>query len=192
MASHDEHAAAAAPLTLYTIGHGNRSAHELVALLQEAGVRTLADVRAVPRSRRNPQFDSETLRETLEPTDITYHWAGRQLGGRRPARNGSPHLALADEGLRAYADYMDGREFERAAAQLMNLVRRAPTAILCAERDPMNCHRSLIADYLVLAGVRVIHLIDTGDSREHQLRPEARRESARLVYDRNTTADLGF
>jgi uncharacterized protein (DUF488 family) len=192
MASHDGQGAAAAPPMLYTAGHSNRSAPELVALLRNAGVETLVDVRAVPRSRRNPQFDSEALRKALEPVGITYHWAGRQLGGRRPARAGSVHRALEEEGLRGYADYMDEPQFERAVAQLMSLARRAPTAILCAERDPMHCHRSLIADYLVLAGVRVVHLIDVGEDHEHQLRPEARRESARLVYDRNTTAELGL
>ena len=92
--------------------------------------------------------------------------------------------------MRGYADYMESDPFRRAAAQLVNMAAKAPTAILCAERLPEQCHRRLIADYLSLQGVRVIHLIDLDDRREHVLSPEARRESAQLVYDRNTTVAL--
>jgi len=82
--------------------------------------------------------------------------------------------------------------FARAIAQLLGLARKAPTAILCAEHLPENCHRSLIADYLTLQGVSVMHLIDADEQREHQLDPRARRESASLVYDRGTTGNLAL
>lgn len=175
---------------LFTVGHSNRTLDALVALLRSQQIATLIDVRAVPRSERHPQFSSDMLRAALESADIVYHWAGRQLGGRRLSRPDSPHHALAETGLRGFADYMDGEEFKRGVLQLRRLATRAPAAMMCAERLPENCHRSLIADYLVLQGVQVLHLLDPGDVREHQLRPEARRESGRLVYDRQMTAKL--
>jgi hypothetical protein len=175
--------------TLYTIGHGNRSLDEFISLLTEPAIRTLIDVRAHPRSSRFPHFDTAALREAMERVGIVYHWAGRQLGGRRPARPDSRHYAL-DEGLRGYADYMDTDEFQKNATQLVNLAARSPSAILCAERVPERCHRRLIADCLTLQGVEVIHLVDRNDTRIHSLSPEARRESAELIYDRNVTAKL--
>lgn len=175
---------------LYTIGHSNRTLEELLTLLSGAGVRTLVDVRARPGSRRHPQFSSDALRAGMERVGIQYHWAGRQLGGMRRAQASSPHTALAEDGLRGYADYMDTEPFEIAAAQLINLATRAPLAVLCAERLPEHCHRSLIADYLTLQGVRVVHLIAPGEARDHALSPGLRRESARLVYDRNTQGTL--
>jgi uncharacterized protein (DUF488 family) len=85
---------------------------------------------------------------------------------------------------------MDTDAFQRAAAQLRNLAGKSPTAVMCAERLPERCHRGLLADFLTLQGVRVVHLIDVDEVREHALSPGARRESAQLVYDRNTSARL--
>lgn len=175
---------------LYTIGHSNRPAESFVALVRSVGIDTLVDVRQHPQSPRYPQFGEEQLREALERAGIQYHWAGRPLGGHRPARADSPHRALSDSALRGYADYMDGDAFKKGIVQLLTLAKRSPTAIMCAERDPSHCHRSLIADYLTLAGVEVTHLLDVGQSVCHQLRPEARRESQTLIYDRFATAEL--
>jgi uncharacterized protein (DUF488 family) len=174
---------------LYTIGHGNRSLEEFTSMLVEKAIRILVDVRAWPHSSRFPHFSTDALRLAMEQSEIVYHWAGRQLGGRRPARPDSPHEAL-DEELRGYADFMDSAEFEQSAGQLVRLAARDTTAILCAERSPEQCHRRLIADYLALRGVEVVHLIDPGSSRVHQLSPEARRESAQLIYDRQADAKL--
>jgi uncharacterized protein (DUF488 family) len=178
-------------LTLYTVGHGNRQLDELIALLKEAGVDTLVDVRAQPRSRHNPQFNDDALRLACENAGIVYHWAGKQLGGMRTPRPDSPHLALA-EGLRGFADHMDTDAFQKGAAQLQNLAARGTCALLCAERDPMHCHRSLIADYLTLQGAQVVHLIAPGETREHVLSSTVRRESAALVYDRLVSGELGL
>lgn len=93
---------------------------------------------------------------------------------------------------RGFADHMDTEIFKKAISQFLSLATRAPTAMLCAERDPEQCHRSLIADYLILQGLKVVHLIDPGVSREHLLSAQARRESARLVYDRYVTAALNL
>jgi uncharacterized protein (DUF488 family) len=186
MHSRDETASA----LLYTIGHSDRRAGALIDVLRAAGIATVVDVRAQPHSTRYPQFAGDALRAALETAGFVYHWAGRQLGGFRAPRTDSPHLALVDDGLRGYADYMDSDDFKKGAVQLMRLGAKQKTAMLCAERLPEHCHRSLIADYLTLQAVRVLHLIDAGDTREHHLRPEARRESARLVYDRHTTGRL--
>lgn len=178
------------PDRLYTLGHSNREAAAFVDLLASAEIETLVDIRARPQSMRYPHFGEERLREALAGAGIQYHWAGRQLGGHRTPRDDSPHTALTEDGLRGYADHMDREPFRKGVVQLLVLVRRAPTTVLCAERDPLQCHRSLLADYLALQGAEVLHLIDMGETRVHQLRPEARRESQQLIYDRHTTAAL--
>ena len=175
--------------TLYTVGHSNRSLEALLDLLVSAGVETLIDVRAHPGSRHNPQFDEAKLRRGVESAGITYHWAGRQLGGRRSPRPDSPHRAL-EPAVRGYADYMQSDAFAQAATQLLRLAATAPAVILCAERLPEQCHRRLIADYLTLQGAKVIHLIDEAVQRDHLLSPELRRESSTLIYDRNTSGTL--
>lgn len=180
------------PVTLYTLGHGDRSLEEALELLRCAGIQCLVDIRAYPRSRRHPQFNDDPLRAALDEAGLVYHWAGRQLGGLRRGRADSPHHALTDEGLRAFADHMDTAEFERGVAQLTRLALKSPCAVLCAERAPERCHRSLLADYLTLNGLRVVHLLEEGESREHLLSPLARRESGRLIYDRNSQHSLGL
>jgi uncharacterized protein (DUF488 family) len=175
--------------TLYSVGHGNRPMDAFTPLLVERAIRTLVDVRAQPHSSRFPYFTMDALRDAMEKLGIVYHWAGRQLGGRRSARPDSRHGAL-DEGLRGYADYMETDGFQKGAAQLANLAARSPTAMLCAERSPERCHRRLIADYLTLRGVEVIHLIERNEARLHSLSSEARRESAQLIYDRHVDSEL--
>ena len=99
------------------------------------------------------------------------------------------NVAVTD-GLRGYADYMATDAFKRGVTQLLGLAGRSATAMMCAEREPLHCHRSLIADYLTLQGVEVVHLLEPGQSHPHQLRPEVRRESQQLIYDRYATAEL--
>ena len=176
-------------VTLHTIGHGNRALTDFCSLLTDHAIQSLVDVRAQPHSSRFPHFSMDALRAATEELGIVYHWAGRQLGGRRPVRAGSRHQAL-DQGLRGYADYMESDRFQVSATQLANLAAKSRTAILCAERSPERCHRRLIADYLTLQGVEVVHLLDRGDARPHQLSREARRESAQLIYDRHVNAEL--
>ncbi len=173
---------------IYTVGHGDRSLDELTELLHAAGIESLVDVRAQPGSRRFPRFNADTLRAAVEQTGITYHWAGKQLGGRRTLAPRSVHSALGARGLQAFADYMDTELFHKSAAQLMALAGKHPLALLCAERLPQDCHRSLIADFVGLQGARVLHLINPGEIIAHQLTPAARardpdRVGAGLIYD---------
>lgn len=177
-------------LTIYALGHSNREPDVFLQLLVDAGIRQLVDIRAAPRSRRFPHFDADIVRELVEPLDIVYHLAGHAFGGRRDSRPDSPHTALGEE-LRGYADHMASEEFARSAARLIRLAeRRGPLACMCSEKLPEHCHRRLLADYLQLMGVKVVHLIDVGQSQAHTLSPELRPVDGLLVYDRNANAEL--
>ena len=171
-------------LILYTIGHGLRESEAFIDLLLAEEISTLVDVRSNPVSQQVSHFNEPLLRTDLDASGIIYHWAGKPLGGLRQGWNDSPNYALQDRYLRAYADYMMTPPFAQATMQLINLVRRGCSVIMGTEISPERCHRSLIADYLVLQGITVLHIIDAGEIEEHYLRPEARKESAALIYDR--------
>jgi uncharacterized protein (DUF488 family) len=179
------------PPQFCTVGHGDRDPEAFRQMLTAAGVELLVDIRTLPSSRRHPQFDEAALHAACAEDGITYHWAGRALGGLRRAAPDSPHGALP-EALRGFADHADGPGFGRALEQLEGLARSGRVALLCAERDPLQCHRSLVADCLLLRGHDVVHLVDPGHSLVHQLRPEARRAGERLVYDRGATPPLAL
>lgn len=172
----------AAGPTVWTIGHGTRSLEELVAALAAHGIEQLADVRTVPRSRHNPQFNRETLPDSLAAAGIAYvHLAG--LGGLRRPRRDSPNSAWRNASFRGYADYMLTEEFARALDGLLELAGRHPLAVMCAERVPWRCHRSMIADALTARGVRVVHILDPERSEPHKLTPWARvEEGGRVTY----------
>lgn len=163
--------------TVFSVGHSTRSADELVALLRDAGVGTLADVRRFPASRRHPHFAREALAATLASAGIRYVWLGEGLGGRQPETLGpeaSPNRGWTEPAFRRYADAMTTPRFRAAFAELEALARDAPTAFLCAERPWWRCHRRLVADRLVARGWRVVHLVDPGRSTVHTLSEWAR------------------
>src|SRR6267142_950438 len=139
------------PLTILTVGHSNRSLDAFVAILKAHGVECLADVRTIPRSRHNPQFNAETLQKSLSMAGIVYTRLPR-LGGLRKPRKDSRNLAWRNDSFRGYADYMETTEFEKGIAELLALARDRRTAILCAEALYYRCHRSLISDALVSRG----------------------------------------
>jgi uncharacterized protein (DUF488 family) len=170
--------------TLYTIGHGNRAAEDFAALLAGARVECLVDVRAYPRSRRNPQFARMALDPVLKAHAIQYVWEGESLGGMRRPRGDSPHAALEDAAHRGYADHMATPEFHDALERLIAIGNRRVTAFMCAETLPEHCHRSFIADALAARGIEVLHLMGAQDVRAHVLREGARLEpQGRVVYD---------
>ena len=144
------------PVT-YTVGHSTRPTEELIGLLEAAGVEQLVDVRTVPRSRRNPQYNREVLAGTLADHAIGYQHEPSLGGFRKPlpeSRNGGwEHPAF-----RGYADYMQTPEFDSALGQLDALARSLPSAVMCAEAQWWRCHRRLIADALTVRGWRVLHL----------------------------------
>ena len=169
--------------TIYTIGHGNRSIEEFIALLKEAGIECLVDVRAYPASRRHPQFGREALERSLADAGVRYTWEGKGLGGRRKPVKTSPHTALRNESFRAYADHMATGEFHRARDRLIALGAEQRTAIMCAERLPWQCHRYLISDNLVARNIPVAHLIVPGKIQTHEPSKLARNDRSELVYD---------
>jgi uncharacterized protein (DUF488 family) len=175
---------------VYTIGHGNRPLIELTSLLEGAGVTCLIDVRAFPGSRRHPHFGRGELERTLPQAGIEYVWEGESLGGRRKPRADSPHLALRNASFRAYADHMESEVFRSGVERLMQHAARRAIAIMCAERLPWQCHRYMIADYLVSHGIDVLHIMDANPPKPHQLRAEARVSGERLIYDATTPGEL--
>ena len=169
---------------LYSIGHGNRPVEEFTALLTSARIECLVDVRAYPRSRRNPQFARMALDPVLKAASIHYLWEGGPLGGMRRPRSDSPHLALDDAAHRGYADHMATPEFEIALGRLIVNGSARATAFMCAETNPGHCHRSFISDALLARGVDVLHLMGPHDVRNHTLREGARLATGgRVVYD---------
>jgi uncharacterized protein (DUF488 family) len=181
----------AGPL-VYTLGHGNRTLEEFVALLRQAGITLLLDVRRYPGSRRHPHFARETLEHALPAAGIAYRWEGERLGGRRQEGANSPHTALRSASFRAYADHMRTPPFRAAIAEILAAAATGRPAVMCAERLPWRCHRWFIADALLLTGARVIHLIAADAQREHTLSPFARVEGGELIYDRNEQLELGI
>jgi uncharacterized protein (DUF488 family) len=168
-------------VTILTIGHSTRPLDEFVELLRLNGVTLLVDVRTVPRSRRNPQFNQDSLPEALSAYDIGYLHLS-ELGGLRKARRDSPNGGWENASFRGYADYMQTPEFARAVERLIELAGQQQIALMCAEAVPWRCHRSLIADALVVRGVAVDHILSRTSRRPHVLRSFARVDGTRITY----------
>lgn len=144
--------------SIWTIGHSTLSLDAFVRRLIANGIGLLVDIRTIPRSRHNPQFNKETLPEALEKQQIDYHHI-KGLGGLRPARRDSINTGFRNASFRGYADYMQMEQFVRALQELLDLAARRRTVIMCAEALPWRCHRYLIADALVVRGVHVSHIV---------------------------------
>ncbi|HSC47003.1 MAG TPA: DUF488 domain-containing protein [Gammaproteobacteria bacterium] len=168
-------------MLLHTVGHSTRSLDELVALLRENGVAHLVDVRTVPRSRHNPQYNADTLPGNLQGQGIAYT-PMPALGGLRKARRDSINMGWRNASFRGYADYMQTPEFDAALAVLMQLVERESLAVMCAEAVPWRCHRSLIADALSVRGMEVRHIMGPGKQQPHKLTPFAHVEGLEITY----------
>ncbi|MHB8526633.1 MAG: DUF488 domain-containing protein [Candidatus Acidiferrales bacterium] len=168
------------PLIL-TIGHSNRSLEEFLALLQAHGVQRLVDVRTVPRSRHNPQFNRDALPQTLRRARIAYTYLAK-LGGLRRARPDSPNTGWNNLSFRGFADYMQAPVFAAGIARLGELAQTKRCAIMCAEAVPWRCHRSLIADALTVRGHAVEHVMTPTRRNLHKLTPFARLRGKRITY----------
>jgi uncharacterized protein (DUF488 family) len=167
--------------TLYTIGHSTRTTRELVELLRAHGVNQVVDVRTIPRSRHNPQFNGPALMGSLRAVRIGYrHLSG--LGGLRHARPDSTNLGWRNASFRGFADYMQTEDFATGLARLEQLAAQRPTAIMCAEALPWRCHRSLIADALTVARWRVRHIQNRRTAPAHERTPFLRVRAGRLLY----------
>ena len=173
---------------LSTIGHSTRPIDEFLGLLKSHGIKRLVDVRTVPRSRHNPQFDTHALARHLRAANLIYvHQPA--LGGLRKPKKDSPNAGWRNTSFRGYADYMQTETFRIALRTLMKGARNAPTAIMCAEAVPWRCHRSLIADALVSRGWSVRHIMTKTKADEHRMTPFAVVEQDRITYP--ATSPLG-
>lgn len=164
-----------------SVGHSDRSLEEFLRLLQSHQVTLLVDVRKMPGSRRNPQFNRDALTQSLHEAGIRYlHIPG--LGGLRRRTPDSPNSGWKNASFQGYADYMLTPEFERSIGELMDRARGERAALMCAEAVPWRCHRSLIADALVVRGIAVEHILSPSRTQTHVLRPWAHVEGTRITY----------
>jgi uncharacterized protein (DUF488 family) len=173
------------PVTeVFTVGHGARPVEELVAVLRDARVGVLVDIRRYPVSRRHPQFGREALAATVDAAGIAYEWQGGALGGRRSRRPESRHTALHSPAFAGYADHMDTVDFRSTVDALLGRAATQRLAVMCAETHWRNCHRMLVADALTLRGADVTHLVTPGRSEPHRPHQTMRRGSDGWpVYD---------
>ncbi len=167
--------------TLFTIGHSTRTLEELVGILKAHGVETLADVRTVPRSRRVPWFNAETLGDDLARFGIGYVPMG-ELGGLRKSKADSVNTAWRNASFRGYADYMQTPAFEAGLERLTEIASARPTAVMCAEAVPWRCHRSLIGDAMIARGWRVVDLMGEKSAKPHKLTEFAKVEGTKVTY----------
>jgi len=178
---------ATGPLTVLTIGHSTRTIGEFIQLLQVHGVTRLVDVRTVPRSRHNPQFNRDTLRASLKAVRISYkHMTA--LGGFRHTVPDSPNLGWNNVSFRGFADYMQTSEFTRGLDALIELAEKKRSALMCAEAVPWRCHRSLIADALLIRGIKVEDIMSLERCQNHRLTSFAKVRGRRITYPPAETA----
>ena len=166
---------------ILAIGHSTRPIAEFLELLRSCGVATLADIRTIPRSRRNPWYAREALARELGAVGIRYVHLPRLGGLRHPAKR-SRNDAWRNASFRGYADHMQTGEFEEGLVELRVLVRGGPVVLMCAEAVPWRCHRALLADALFARGVVVEHVVGKGRTRPHRLTPFAVLEGRRVYY----------
>jgi uncharacterized protein (DUF488 family) len=166
---------------IFTVGHSTRSFEELVATLRAHGVKRLVDVRRIPRSRHNPQFNRETIRKALHNRRLNYRHM-KALGGLRHASPNSVNIGWRNASFRGFADYMQTPAFQEALERLVEMATQKPTAIMCAEAVPWRCHRSLIADALVARGYEVRDIMSIASARPHILNPMARVHGQEVTY----------
>jgi len=166
---------------MLTIGHSTLPVEKFVAILRENSVRTLADIRTIPKSRHNPQFAQENLSRSLADAGIEYRWH-RALGGLRHARKDSINTGWRNDSFRGYADYMQTEEFAAALTRAIALAEKRPTALMCAEAVPWRCHRSLVSDALLARHIRVLEIISKAAPKEHELTSFARVRGTEVTY----------
>ena len=164
-----------------TIGHSTHTLDEFIGLLQAHGATCVADVRSVPRSRHNPQFNRTSLPRSLKKAGLGYvHLPG--LGGLRHAKRDSLNVGWRNASFRGYADYMQTPEFEQSLDELVQLANREQIALMCAEAVPWRCHRSLIADALLVRGIRTEDIMSPTRRQVHTLTPFAKVRGTTITY----------
>lgn len=174
---------------IYTIGHSTHSINDFVEMLQSFGIKTLADIRRFPSSRKYPQFNKDNLDEALKHNGISYTYF-EDLGGRRKVQKGSANSRWRNASFRGYADYMETTDFEKAVTRLEAIALKHPTAYMCSEAVWWRCHRSLVSDYLKAKGWTVLHIMAAGKAEEHPYTSPARVVDGHVFYsDKNLFND---
>jgi uncharacterized protein (DUF488 family) len=167
---------------IWTIGHSTRTSEEFIALLEENGIKLVADVRLLPGSKRYPQFNSDALQHSLGERDIRYEHF-RELGGRRKAHPDSHNTAWRNESFRGYADYMETEEFRCGIERLTELTNEVgPAALMCAEAVWWRCHRAVVSDFLKARGIEVVHILAPHKTEPHPFTSAARLIDGQLSY----------
>jgi uncharacterized protein (DUF488 family) len=171
-----------------TIGHSTRTLAEFIGLLQTHGANCLVDVRTVPRSRHNPQFNQTALPRALKKAGIRYVHLP-ELGGLRHAKRDSINTGWRNASFRGFADYMQTPEFERGLGKLIELADRKQIVLMCAEAVPWRCHRSLIADALLVRGIRTEDILSPTRRQVHKLTPFAKVRRTTITYPPGSSRD---
>ncbi len=166
---------------IYTIGHSTHPIDEFISMLKDFHVHKLIDVRSIPKSGFNPQYNQEALAKSLAKEKINYEHMS-DLGGLRHAKKDSVNLGWRNASFRGYADYMQTESFENSLQELIKMAQRKTVAIMCAEAVPWRCHRSLIADALLLHGLDVRDIMGVQKESVHKMNPMAKTESGRIYY----------
>ena len=166
---------------IFTLGHSTLPIERFLALLHSYGIERLVDIRTIPRSHHNPQFNDTALASSLTAANLDYAHM-QALGGLRRACKDSLNMGWRNESFRGYADYMQTERFRDALETLIDISREKRVAIMCAETVPWRCHRSLVADALSVHGVPVIEILSERTYRMHKLTPFAKVEGMRITY----------
>jgi uncharacterized protein (DUF488 family) len=174
---------------IFTLGHSTLSIDQFIAILKAYGIERLIDIRTIPRSRHNPQFNDFTLAGSLSENQIEYVHLDA-LGGLRHPRKDSPNGGWRNKGFRGFADYMQTEAFREALETLIQLSRQKRVAIMCAEAVPWRCHRSLVSDALNVRNVPVVEILPEGNYRMHTLTPFAQVKGTDISYPPNQAALL--
>ena len=166
---------------IFTVGHSTRPIDEFLELLRAHGVKEIVDIRSIPRSRHNPQFNADVLEHSLEVNQMSYKHI-KELGGLSHARKDSLNLGWRNVSFRGFADYMATPEFSEGLEKLIEVAKARETAIMCAEAVPWRCHRSLIADALIKRGWMVRDIMTRTIASRHLLTPFLKTRKGQLVY----------
>ena len=168
-------------LVVFSVGHSTRTLDEFISIIKAYGITLIVDIRTVPRSRHNPQFNKETLPDHLKAKNVKYiHMP--ELGGLRRPRADSTNLALENKSFRGYADYMRSKEFSESLLRLVALVRENCLAVMCAEAVPWRCHRNLLSDALTARNIKVKHILTETSITNHELTPFAHLDGYVVTY----------
>lgn len=168
-----------------TIGHSTRPLEAFIELLRSNGIQRVIDIRTIPRSRHNPQYNRETLAPALRVARISYVHL-KLLGGLRRARPDSTNVGWHNPSFRGFADYMQTPEFEAGLSRALRLAEAKPSTLLCAEAVPWRCHRSLVADAMLVRGYSVEHILGGSHRQRHKMTPFARVRGEQITYPSDT------